>query len=71
MRRRRKSTDRMTAEELVAFAESLPGVREPHDSPQRDQWNAALRDRGHDVVTYLRARRWLRAGKPAGYQWER
>lgn len=69
MRRRRGRHAPQTAEDVVRIAESLHGFGAPARTADADQWEAGLRAHGIDVVIYLRARRWLRRGKPLAWSW--
>lgn len=70
MRRRLGGYRSLTAEQLVDLSTSLPGAGAPQGSAMADQWHAGLRALGYDVVDVIRARRWLRHGRPAGYRWD-
>lgn len=66
MRRRQGDRRRLTAQELVsAVAEA--GLDE---RPDTDALQAFLDDLGYDSLQYIRARYWLRRGRPGGYWWD-
>lgn len=61
----------LTAEDAVEIGSrafrTIPLGATPHE--QAEHVRAVLSDYGIDPVDFLRARHWIRRGKPKGYRW--
>lgn len=69
--KRRDTTDRLTADETVALHARI--TEEASSLPRhaaREYVAAVLELHGTDVVKALRARRWIRSGRPPQQTWE-
>jgi hypothetical protein len=71
MRRRRLIRRRLTAEELDAIYRAAQNTnRHASSEVHRHAVRKALAEYGYTPLDAIRARYWLRRGKPAGYQWD-
>jgi hypothetical protein len=71
MRRRSNRGRNLLADEVLAIGDA---AQHEHRTASVEVRNHAVRqvlaDAGYTPLDYMRARYWLRRGKPAGYRWD-
>ena len=68
-RRARRNNPAMTAEELVAHAEGIKRALVGSLEVRHHSYRVEIEAVGFDPIDVIRARYWIRRGKPAEYQW--
>lgn len=69
MKRRWGRREGLSAEDLISRSHAIRASLTGSEEVRRYAYRMALADLGYDPLDVVRARYWIRRGKPSDYEW--